>query len=145
MSSVSVRKRLSAACHDLAAAPVDVEEGAWRARGMRAGQHVGHRVPVTGRAADAGEAHHVGLEDGSGLVQHGQVAHVDAADVHAAAGDDGDELVTLQPLQRLADGGAAEAECGLQIVVADHGAGREFEPDDHAADVAVGPRAQRLG
>ena len=59
--------------------------------------------------------------------------------VHAAAGDDGDELVAHQALQRLADGRAAEAERGLQLVLADHGAGREIEPHDHAADLRGRP------
>jgi hypothetical protein len=49
-----------------------------------------------------------------------------------------------EPLQRLADRRAADAQLVLQRLLAHHVAGREFEPDDHPADLGVRPCTQRF-
>ena len=67
-------------------------------------------------------------------VQRRQLGDVDARHVHAAPGDDRHELIADEPLQRLADRRATEAQLLLQQVVANHGAGGELERHDHSPD-----------
>jgi len=76
-------------------------------------------------------------------VEQGQFGDVDAGDQHPPARDDGHELVVGQSLQRFADGSSPDAEPLLQIVVANHRAGRQLEAHDHAPDGGVGLVAER--
>ena len=71
-----------------------------------------------------------------------KLTDLDAGNEDALAGNDVDEVVPLEPLQRFTDGRAPDAELAPEVVLAQHVAGCEVEVHDPTADLLVGLFAQ---
>src|ERR671914_529966 len=80
---------------------------------------------------------------GADLVDAREVGDVDLADERAAAGDDGDEAVAVQALDRLAHRRAADPEPAREVLLAQQRAGSEGDADDLLAQLEVGAVGER--
>ncbi len=79
----------------------------------------------------------------AGLEQRRELGNIDAGDEHASPGDDLDEVLPGETLERLPDGCSADVQPFLEFVFAQDVARCQVELDDLAADLLVGLLAQR--
>ena len=102
-------------------------------------------IPQRGGPALGGEPGGVGLDHATRLEQRRQFAYLDGGDEHPPAWHHSNELVALEPLNRLTDRCAADAEALLEGDFIDHGLWGQFEGDDEPLYRDVRLIAQRLG
>ena len=124
--------------HDLVSLAIDLHQVLIAGGGTDSVERSFHGIPVFAGAASGSKPCGVGLKHTAGFEQQSQLRHIDAADEHASARDDGDEVFAGESLEGFADRGTAHAERVLQGVLAQDVAGCEVEPHDHAAQLPVG-------
>src|SRR6266849_5615417 len=98
-----------------------------------AGEQLSERSSIRGRAAFGGEPRRVALQHDTHLGDAREVRYVDVGDEGAAVGDAAHQLLVREPLQRLADRGAADRQLLAQLRLVHERTRRQREREDAVA------------